>query len=326
MVDLNNDGKITAAGDSCSTGCFLGHKVSSGFVVTGPVAFGQTIYDAAVLTGTATQKATNGIDSNYLSIICDGNAGAPALTPNACTAAGTSNGATTGGKISFTLRGPGSAPPCPAITNNSTAGDTNPQDVTPISLGVDGTYGPVHYTPGAPGTYYWQAQYFAATGPPADANNNTSALHNANCDVSGETVVVQQIPTQISTTQKVIPQDSATITSSASGDNIPAGGTVTFFLYAGDTAANNLTNCQAHGGTVGSGGLVYKEPFSTDTTPKHSETFNSNNTIAVTANTTVYWRVTYATGDSAHTGRQSDCAESTATTFVNDSGPGTLFP
>jgi hypothetical protein len=40
----------------------------------------------------------------------------------------------------------------------------------------------------------------------------------------------------------------------------------------------------------------------------------------------VYWLVTYATGDTAHTGRQSNCAESTQTVFVNDSGDGTVFP
>src|SRR5207244_12128630 len=115
-------------------------------------------------------------------------------------------------------------------------------------------------------------------------------------------------------------------TSSVAGANIPAGGTVTFYLYAGDTAANNLANCQAHGTTLNSGGLVYTQAFSTSSTPAHSEPFDSANTVAVSDNTTVYWRVTYATGDTAHTGRQSDCMESTQTVFTNDPGPGTLFP
>jgi len=51
-----------------------------------------------------------------------------------------------------------------------------------------------------------------------------------------------------------------------------------------------------------------------------------NNSVSVNTNDTFYWRVTYATGDTAHTGRQSDCVENVSTMFVNDSGPGTLFP
>jgi hypothetical protein len=36
--------------------------------------------------------------------------------------------------------------------------------------------------------------------------------------------------------------------------------------------------------------------------------------------------VTYSTGDTAHTSRQSACSESTAVTQTDDAGPGTLFP
>jgi hypothetical protein len=273
-------------------------------------AFGNPVYDTGTLSGAATEPGSGGANSTY-----------PTINP---TVAGTF-----AGTIGFTLKGPDSAgPPAVCSTTNATAG-TGEVQTFPINKTVTGnvTYGAdgsIHWIPGAPGDYHWVAVY-TNTG---SANNTTPVNHNTDCSDADEAVTVQQIPTQISTTQRVIPQDSATITSSASGDNIPAGGTVTFFLYAGDTAANNLTNCQAHGGTVGSGGLVYKEAFSTIASPNeaHSETFSSNNTVAVTANTTVYWRVTYATGDQAHTGRQSDCAESTATTFVNDPGNGTLFP
>ena len=52
----------------------------------------------------------------------------------------------------------------------------------------------------------------------------------------------------------------------------------------------------------------------------------NNTTVALDADDTYYWKVTYATGDSAHTGRQSNCTESTLLDFTNDSGPGTLFP
>jgi hypothetical protein len=47
---------------------------------------------------------------------------------------------------------------------------------------------------------------------------------------------------------------------------------------------------------------------------------------ASTNGTTYYWRVTYATGDTAHTGSQSDCTENVVLTFTDDAGPGTVFP
>ncbi|HET8652221.1 MAG TPA: hypothetical protein VFM13_06585 [Gaiellaceae bacterium] len=322
LVDLNDDGKITPD-DTCTTGCFLGHKVSSGFVVTGPVPFGTAIHDVALLSGVATRKATNGIDTNYPSIICDGDSGAPAGT-NVCKLAGTGNG-TAGGKITFTLRGPQTAPPppCPGVTN--VTGQTNPQDV---AVTGNGTYGPVSFTPDTPGTYFWQAQYFRDTGPPVDTNNQNSALHNADCDVSGETVVVQQIPTEIATGPFTYPQDSATIRSSVAGDKLPAGGTVVFKLF------DSLTNCQNGASVVtkGTGGLVYIET-KTNVVPaggQHEVSgINTNNTEfkidSSNDGTTYYWRVTYATGDTAHTSRQSACTESTAVTQTDDSGPGTLF-
>ena len=328
LVDLNDDGKITAA-DSCSTGCFLGHKVSSGFVVTGPVPFGSTIYDVALLSGTATQKATNGIDTNYPSIICDGSAGAPAGTANACTAAGTGNGAAAGGKITFTLKGPqaGAVPPCPGTTNNSTTvGDTNPQDV---SVSGDATYGPVQYTPGAPGTYFWQAQYFRAAGPPADTNNNNSALHNADCDVSGETVVVQQIPTAISTRQFVFPQDKVVIDTNPSGV-ASLSGTIKFRLYGPTTGKTALANCtdDTSDNTTGVTGLVYTEGYTTPINisgagPKSATT--NNTSFRITDSAAEYrWKVIYTSNITAQLGSTSNCTEATTVTYAGNDGSITI--
>jgi hypothetical protein len=59
----------------------------------------------------------------------------------------------------------------------------------------------------------------------------------------------------------------------------------------------------------------------------NSETVKTSNTsVSVNTSDTFYWRVTYDTGDTAHTGSQSDCIENTTLTFANDAGPGTLFP
>jgi hypothetical protein len=53
-----------------------------------------------------------------------------------------------------------------------------------------------------------------------------------------------------------------------------------------------------------------------------------NKTVSVnnTSQASYFWRVTYATGDETHLGRQSNCVENVQLTFTNDAGPGTLFP
>jgi hypothetical protein len=141
-----------------------------------------------------------------------------------------------------------------------------------------------------------------------------------------EDVTVRQIPTSISTAQSAYPNDSATITSSVAGDNLPSGGTVVFRLYGGTNPANALANCQAGGTTVGSGGLLYTETKN-NVGGQNSVTTGTNNTsVSVNTSGTYYWLVTYATGDSAHTGRKSACAENTVLTFNNDNGPGVVFP
>jgi hypothetical protein len=96
----------------------------------------------------------------------------------------------------------------------------------------------VSFTPDAPGTYHWVASYNG------DSPNTLGASHNAACDDAGEDVVVRQIPTAISTAQKVFPNDSATITSSVAGNNLPSGGTVIFRLYGPTSGSTSFANCQ----------------------------------------------------------------------------------
>jgi hypothetical protein len=102
--------------------------------------------------------------------------------------------------------------------------------------------------------------------------------------------------------------------------NLPAGGTVTFRLYT------SLANCQAHGETLGEGGLLYVEVEDVTGGSESENETTSNSTVPRAGNETVYWWVTYDTGDDAFTGSQSDCVENTALTFINDAGPGTIFP
>src|SRR5205823_4474432 len=120
---------------------------------------------------------------------------------------------------------------------------------------------------------------------------------------SSEKVTVRQVPTSISTHQKVFPNDSATLTSSVSGGSLPSGGTVTFRLFGptdgGATPHTALENCQAGGDpAVGTGGLLYKQIRTTF--GGTSETLSTSNaTVSVDTSDTFYWRVTYNPNASA---------------------------
>jgi len=299
-VDLNGDGKATSA-DTC-TGCFLGRNVANGLIQTGPVDFGQPVYDAATLIGTANQPGNNGATNG-------GNATYPTIRAT--------NGAVADGKITFTLTGPGAA------CNTTVTATGNPQDVT---VSGDGNYATSGVTPGAPGTYHWKAVY--SGDPIATPGTNTlGTSHNGTCAETGEDVVVRQIPTEIATGPYTYPQDSASIRSSITTDLLPAGGTVVFKLFGPTTGKTGLENCQANTST----GLVYSET-KTSVVPSGGahevtgiNTSNSSFSIDSSKNGLYYWLVTYATGDQVHTSRQSACTESTSVTQVDAAYPGTLF-
>jgi hypothetical protein len=261
----------------------------------GPVDFGNAVTDRANLTGTANEPGTGGINPPDGSINPTGGNG-PAQ-----------------GTITFKLFGPdtaGSTTNCNVLANNF------PSTGITVNVSGDGVYGPVSFTPTAPGVYHWKASYSG------DSPNTLATDTNSNCTDSNEDVTVRQIPTEIATAQKVFPQDSATITSSVAGDNLPTTGTVVFRLYGPTTGATASDNCLAHGTT----GLLYTETDN-NVGGSHSVTVDTTNTtVSVNTNDTFFWRVTYNPGDTAHTGIQSDCVENVMTTFINDSGPGTLFP
>jgi hypothetical protein len=254
---------------------------------SGPVDFGQKISDTVTLGNTANKPGTDGVG--------------PGGTINATRGGGAT------GNINLTAYGPDS---CTTVAYG------------PVSIAAsgDGSYGGVgttfEFTPSAPGEYVFVVSY------DGDSPNTLAAAAVAcTSQPSNEKVTVRQIPTEILTNQKVFPNDSATITSSVAGNNLPANGTVIFRMY------NSLANCQAHGTTVGAGGLLYAQTVLTGAAAHSVTVGTTNTTVSVgPADATVYWYVTYATGDSAHTGRQSNCTENTAVDFTNDAGPGTLFP
>lgn len=261
----------------------------------GSVTFGSAVQDNATLSGLAKEPGSNGGNATYPTI-------------NA------TNGAF-GGSIQFTLVGPivVGPPPVAGCTATPTGTGTNPQ-----SLPVDGnagnaTYGPVSFTPNVSGTYAWKATY----SNPQAVNNTGTVSHNGNCTDTDENVVVEQIPTAISTAPFGYPQDTASI-SSTSG-NLPTGGTVVFKLFS------SLSSCQADTGAVYSetktnvvvGAVTQVTGITTNNTTFRIDSANQG---------TYFWSVLYSPGSTTHTGRRSACAESTAMTHTNDAGPGTVVP
>jgi hypothetical protein len=289
---------VPGSSDSAKSECFDVTPLQPALTTqasAGPVDFGSKISDTISLLGTANAPGTNGIG--------------PGGTINA------TDRAPAGGTINVTAFGPNDCTTSAHTASIAASGD---------NAAYGGAGSSTEFTPTAPGTYTYVASY---TG---QSPNTLKVAATACPDPSGaEAVVVRQIPTQISTAQTVFPEDSATITSSVAGNNLPTGGTVVFRLYGptgGATPQTALQNCQAHGDTLGSGGLLYKETQS-NVGGTHSATVGtSNTTVSVNSNDTFYWRVTYATGDTAHLGSQSDCVENVSTAFINDSGPGSLFP
>jgi len=320
------DAGVPGSQDNGTNECFTVSPVKPDIVTTaGPdVDFGQAVTDTATLTKLATQPGTNGLT------------GAPSINAT--------NGAAAGGKITFTLYGPGnvcgSSPPGQNDVKATGTG-TNPQDV---SVSGNGTYpgsGSVSFTPDSAGTFHWVVQYFPAANDP----NNQGNTHNTTCTDTDEDVVVSQIPTKIMSKQNWIPNDQATVTSGNSNKALPAGGTVVFKLI------NNAT-CNAGANDAN---VLYKETKvpAGSTLPALTEEFSTTNTgtggpdsghplgmfkinsgyadtpTGATASKGPFsWSVVYTppTG-SAFLGRQSSCAtvessEYFSINYHNDAGDG----
>src|SRR5207248_11343671 len=136
----------------------------------GKVNFGCSVSDRANLTYTANEQSTLGIgsDGSLLGSTPPGTAGGPAQ-----------------GTITFKLYGPGS---CTTLAANfPSAGLT-------ASVNGNGIYGPVSFTPAAPGVYHWKASYGG------DSPNTNSAAED-NCSNTDEDVTVRQVTPTLSTRQ-----------------------------------------------------------------------------------------------------------------------------
>ena len=206
-----------------------------------------------------------------------------------------------GGTITFTLY----KADC---TTLATGTGTNPQTVSPVN--GDGTYGPVSFTPDAPGTYNWEASYSG------DLPNTNRALITL---------------LQRSERGRCGPADPDRDQNEAELDperhrhdhghvgNLAAGGTATFKLFANGTCTGDPMYAQRRG--------PGRQPRRGS---KHDATRLQITTHYPDAADSVKGRTrgrssTRPRGDTAHTGRKSSC-ETFSITYTNTNGPGTKFP
>jgi hypothetical protein len=205
---------IPGSSDSRESECFTVNPVTPGLGTTaGPgVYVGGAVTDSAALSGTATQPANPVIK----------------LTGTA--------GAAAGGTITFKLYGPGD---CSTLAYTSAT----------VTVSGNGTYNTPtpQFVAALPGTYHWVAAYSG------NSPNTNGLTHNADCsDTAHEDVLVSTVASSMTTAQRWVPNDSATISAPAGGN---LAGTVSFKLYAsndcgvlgGDTDIYNTTRPASEG-------------------------------------------------------------------------------
>jgi hypothetical protein len=136
---------------------------------------------------------------------------------------------------------------------------------------------------------------------PAAGDNNNLGVAETTCGASNEQFQVQQFNPALTTAQTVVISDSATITVGGGG---ALAGAAHFRAYSDSscTAGNELTGDQS----VAVAGAA---PQTVSTTT--SVTFNT------TGASTVYWKVWYASTNTAQTDIAATCTEHTVSTITN---------
>ncbi len=189
---------IPGSTDSRATECFTVNPVDPTLSTSAgddERFLGQSLSDSATLGGTATQPANPVINLSG------------------------DSGAVAGGTITFKLFGP----------SDTGCGDLAYTSGTVLVSG-NGTYNTPapQFVPTQPGDYHWVAVY-------SGSSPNTNGLtHNADCTDAEEDVTVTNVASSMTTAQRWVPNDSATISAPAGGN---LAGDVSFKLYASDDCA-----------------------------------------------------------------------------------------
>jgi hypothetical protein len=260
--DSNNG--IPSSSDSSATECFTVNPVTPSLSTSAgaDVNLGQAVTDSATLSGTATQPASPVIN----------------LT-------GT-GGAAAGGTITFKLYGPSSSgcgalvytSPTVAVSGNNTYNSPAPQ-----------------FVPTAAGNYHWVAVYSG------NLPNTNTVTHNAACTDTDEDVTVTSVPSSMTTAQRWVPSDSATISATAGGN---LAGTVSFALYAS-------SDC----GVAGGDAAIFSSTASV--AGGSPQTVGSGNAPAQTASGSYSWKVSYDSTNAAQEDIGPKCQETSSLTITN---------
>ncbi|HJQ03980.1 MAG TPA: hypothetical protein VJ872_00920, partial [Nocardioides sp.] len=225
------------------------------------VVLGGTISDTASLSGTVTDPATPVINLTGAS------------------------GPAAGGHLTFKLYGPSSSS-CGTLQTTTAA----------VNVSGDGQYGTPdpQVQPGAVGDYHWVATYDGTV-------NNTGLTHNSACDDTSEDVSATSVAVSLDTTQKWVPNDSATFSAAAGGD---LDGNAVFTLYQSSDCTGTVVY------TSGDVAVSGASP----------QTVHTSNTDGVAAGT-YSWKVSYASNNAAQRGipGSSSCQEVSSLTVDNGS-------
>ena len=192
-------------------------------------------------------------------------------------------GAAAGGTITFKLYGP-STTGCGTLVYTSAA----------VTVSGNATYNSPNpqFVPTAPGNYHWVAVYSG------NAPNTNGVTHNAACTDTNEDVTVNTVPSSMTTAQRWVPNDSATISAPAGSGNLA--GTVSFALYP----SGDCTGTAIYSTTASVSGAS-------------PQTVSTSNTTAQLASGTFSWSVAYDSTNSAQEDISPKCHETSALTVSN---------
>jgi hypothetical protein len=254
---------IPGSSDSSATECFTVNPVTPTLSTSAgaDVFLGNAVTDSATLGGTATQPANPVIN----------------LTGTA--------GAAAGGTITFKLYGP-SGTGCGVVAYTSST----------VAVSGDNTYNSPapQFVPTAPGNYHWVAVYGG------NSPNTNNVTHNDACTDTDEDVTVQTVASSMTTVQRWVPRDSATISAPAGG---ALAGTVSFELYD-------------NGACTGSPIYTTARPV-TGASPQTVSTTDSANQPAAQGAGSFSWNVSYDSTNDAQQDISPSCRETSALTINN---------
>ena len=269
---------VTAAGRYCWRAEYSGDAVNG--IPASSDSRASECFTVAPVTPTLTTDASDAVTLGGTvrdSAVLSGTATQPTDPPINLT--GTA-GAADDGTIVFKLYGP-STTACGALAYTSPA----------VPVSGDNTYLSPTFTPTAAGEYHWVAVYTAGS---VNTNNVT---HNADCADAQEDVVVSTVASSLTTAQRWVPNDSATVSAPAGG---ALAGTVTFELFTNATCTGTAKYTQ--------------EVAVSGTSPR---TVSTTNTVAETASGSFSWRVTYDSTNTAQRDIPASCHETSALTVTN---------